>query len=98
MTAVVGATPPAFAFGNGAGVPGAFILSGILYLLFSVGFTAMTRHVTGAGAFYAYISRGLGSGAGIGGALMALIWVRALAGAMPAKLMPVRRLPLVHSP
>ena len=73
MTAVVGATPPAFAFGNGAGVPGAFILSGILYLLFSVGFTAMTRHVTGAGAFYAYISRGLGSGAGIGGALMALL-------------------------
>lgn len=73
MTAVVGATPPAFAFGNGAGVPGAFILAGLLYLLFSVGFTAMTRHVTGAGAFYAYITRGLGSPAGIGGALTALL-------------------------
>ncbi|WP_444451915.1 APC family permease [Rhodobacter capsulatus] len=73
MTAVVGATPPAFAFGNGAGVPGAFILAGILYLLFSVGFTAMTRHVSGAGAFYAYITRGLGSPAGIGGALTALL-------------------------
>lgn len=73
MTAVVGATPPAFAFGNGAGVPGAFILSGVLYLLFSVGFTAMSRHVTGAGAFYAYISRGLGPIAGIGGAFMALL-------------------------
>lgn len=73
MTAVVGATPPAFAFGNGAGVPGAFILAGILYLLFSVGFTAMTRHVSGAGAFYAYISRGIGSAAGISGALIALL-------------------------
>lgn len=73
MTAVVGATPPAFAFGNGAGVPGAFILAGILYLVFSVGFTAMTRHVTGAGAFYTYISRGLGRAAGIGGALIALL-------------------------
>lgn len=73
MTAVVGATPPAFAFGSGAGVPGAFILAGILYLLFSVGFTAMTRHVTGAGAFYSYISRGLGGSAGIGGALIALL-------------------------
>ena len=73
MTAVVGATPPAFAFGNGVGVPGAFILAGILYLLFSVGFTAMTRHVSGAGAFYTYISRGLGSSFGIGGALIALL-------------------------
>lgn len=73
MTAVVGATPPAFAFGNGAGVPGAFIVAGVLYLLFSVGFTAMARHVSGAGAFYAYIARGLGRAAGIGGALMALL-------------------------
>ncbi|MBB4952187.1 amino acid transporter [Agrobacterium vitis] len=73
MTAVVGATPPAFAFGSGVGVPGAFILAGILYLLFSVGFTAMTRHVSGAGAFYTYISRGLGSAAGISGALIALL-------------------------
>lgn len=51
LTAVVGASPAAFAFGNGAGVPGAFVLSGLLYLIFSVGFTAMSRYVGGAGAF-----------------------------------------------
>ncbi len=51
LTAVVGATPPAFAFGNGAGVPGAFVLAGLLYLIFSVGFTTMSRHVGGAGPF-----------------------------------------------
>ncbi len=73
LTAVVGATPAAFAFGNGAGVPGAFVLAGILYLLFSVGFTAMSRHVGGAGAFYTYITHGIGKPAGVGGALMALI-------------------------
>jgi amino acid transporter len=73
LTAVVGATPAAFAFGNGAGVPGAFVLAGILYLLFSVGFTAMSRHVGGAGAFYTYITQGLGKPAGVGGALMALV-------------------------
>lgn len=72
LTAVVGATPAAFAFGDGAGVPGAFILAGILYLLFSVGFTAMSRHVGGAGAFYTYITHGIGKPAGVGGALMAL--------------------------
>ncbi|GHG94784.1 amino acid permease [Pseudodonghicola xiamenensis] len=73
MTAVVGATPPAFAFGNGAGVPGAFVLAGALYLLFSVGYTAMTPHISGAGGFFSYISRGLGGAAGIAGALMALV-------------------------
>lgn len=72
LTAVVGATPAAFAFGNGAGVPGAFVLAGILYMLFSVGFTAMSRRVGGAGAFYTYITHGIGKPAGVGGALMAL--------------------------
>lgn len=73
LTAVVGASPAAFAFGNGAGVPGAFVLAGLLYLVFSVGFTAMSRHVGGAGAFYTYISQGVGKPAGVGGALMALV-------------------------
>ncbi|WEZ85351.1 APC family permease (plasmid) [Rhizobium sp. 32-5/1] len=73
LTAVVGASPAAFAFGNGAGVPGAFVLSGLLYLVFSVGFTAMSRYVGGAGAFYTYIAQGIGKPAGVGGALMALV-------------------------
>nr|WP_246665447.1 APC family permease [Rhizobium tropici] len=73
LTAVVGASPAAFAFGNGAGVPGAFVLAGLLYLIFSVGFTAMSRHVGGAGAFYTYITNGIGKPAGVGGAFMALV-------------------------
>ncbi|MER5171181.1 APC family permease [Thioclava sp. GXIMD2076] len=73
MTAVVGATPPAFAFGNGTGVPGAFVLAGLLYLVFSVGYTAMTPYISGAGGFFSYISRGMGAAAGVGGALMALL-------------------------
>lgn len=73
LTAVVGASPPAFAFGNGAGVPGAFLLAGLLYVVFAVGFTAMSRHVGGAGAFYTYIAQGIGKPAGVGGALMALL-------------------------
>lgn len=73
LTAVVGASPAAFAFGNGAGVPGAFMLAGLLYLLFSVGFTAMSRHVGGAGAFYTYITHGIGKPVGVGGAFMALV-------------------------
>jgi amino acid transporter len=73
LTAVVGATPPAFAFGNGAGVPGAFVLAGLLYLLFSVGFTTMSRHIGGAGAFYTYITHGISKPVGVGGAFLALL-------------------------
>lgn len=73
LTAVVGSSPAAFALGNGAGVPGAFMLAGLLYLVFSVGFTAMSRHVGGAGGFYVFISSGLGSAVGIGGAFLALV-------------------------
>ncbi|MBB5539127.1 APC family permease [Rhizobium giardinii] len=72
MAAVVGATPPAFAFGN-IGVPGAFLLVGLLYLIFSAGFTAMARHVSSAGGFYAYISKGLGRPFGIAGAFLAIV-------------------------
>jgi amino acid transporter len=78
LTAVVGASPAAFAFGNGAGVPGAFVLAGVLYLLFSVGFTAMGRYVGGAGAFYTYIAQGLGKPAAIAGAMMALVTYNAV--------------------
>ncbi len=41
-------------------MPGAFVLAGVLYLLFSVGFTAMSRQVGGAGGFYTYITQGIG--------------------------------------
>ncbi len=78
LTAVVGGSPGAFAFGNGAGVPGAYVLAGALYLLFSVGFTAMSRFVGNTGAFYSYITHGLGRPFGIGGALIALVTYHAI--------------------
>ncbi len=73
LTAVVGATPPAFALGNGAGVPGTFVLTGLMYIIFAAGFTAMGRHVGGAGAFYTYIAQGIGRPFGVGGAFMAML-------------------------
>ena len=78
LTAVVGVTPAAFAFGNGPGVPGTFILVGVLYLLFSVGFTTMNRFVTSAGGFYPYIVAGLGRPLGVAGALIALATYNAI--------------------
>ena len=59
LTAVVGVTPAAFMLGNGPGVPLTFLLVGVLYLLFSAGFTAMSGFVGSAGGFYSYIVAGL---------------------------------------
>lgn len=41
--------------------------------LFAVGFIAMSRHVTDAGAFYAYVSRGLGRPVGVGASQVAIL-------------------------
>ncbi|HEX7709892.1 MAG TPA: APC family permease [Sphingomonadaceae bacterium] len=72
LTAVVGGTPGAFAFGNGPGVPGAFIIAGVVYALFGAAFTAMSRHCGSAGGFYGYIARGLGKPASVAGAFVAV--------------------------
>jgi amino acid transporter len=73
LTGMLGAVPPAISLGNGAGVPGAYLVVGVMLLLFSVGFAAMSRHVVNGGAFYAYIAQGLGRPSGVGAALVALV-------------------------
>ncbi|WP_174254713.1 APC family permease [Burkholderia sp. S171] len=78
LTALVGAVPVGIAMGNGVGIPGSFLAAGILYLLFSVGYAAMSRYVKNAGAFYAYIATGLGRPVGVGGAFLALLAYNAI--------------------
>lgn len=73
LTGVVGAMPVAFMAGNGPGVPGIYVLAGLILLLFSFGFVAMSRHVVNAGAFYSYISVGLGRKFGVAGLKVALL-------------------------
>ena len=59
-------TPLIFALGNGAAAPLDFVFIGVILILFSVGYTAMASHVTNAGAFYTYISLGMGKKLEIG--------------------------------
>lgn len=86
LTALVGGVPAAITFGNGVGLPGVFLAMGLLYLLFSVGFSAMSRHITNAGAFYAYVATGLGQPSGIGSAFMAITSYKSLQLALYALL------------
>jgi amino acid transporter len=73
LTALVGATASTVAIGNGAGVPAVIVAIGLLYVLFSVGFTAMSKHVKNAGAYYAYVANGLGRPTGVAAAFMAIV-------------------------
>lgn len=72
LIGLTGAMPLAMITGNGNGAPAAYVLVGVILLVFSVGFVAMSRHVRNAGALYAYVGRGLGLPMGIGAAGVAL--------------------------
>ncbi|MBE1462869.1 APC family permease [Kibdelosporangium phytohabitans] len=96
LTGIAGAMPIAIALGNGPGVPAAYAVAGLVILLFSVGFVTMGRHVVNAGAFYTYIGKGLGQGAGrvsAGIALFAYCTIQAamygLYGATVSGLIPI---------
>jgi amino acid transporter len=73
-----GPVPLGIAFGNGAGFPFTFIVVTAVLLFFAVGFTAATPFVRSAGAFYAYVDKGLGRSAGLGTAFAALLSYLAL--------------------
>jgi amino acid transporter len=55
------------------GFPLAFVVLFVVLAVFSFGYVAMSRHVTNAGAFYSYISQGLGRPLGVGASLVALL-------------------------
>ena len=78
LTGVAGAMPLAFLLGNGAGIPATFLLMTLIMLAFSAGYVAMSRHVTNAGAFYAYAARGLGGRMAGAVAIIALVAYNAM--------------------
>ncbi|MFI6484791.1 APC family permease [Nonomuraea sp. NPDC050663] len=71
ITAMTGNVPMVVGFGNGLGVPAAYLFATVVLTIFSVGYTAMAKHITAAGAFYGYISHGLGQVAGMVAGLLA---------------------------
>ncbi len=73
LVGMTGAVPVAIGAGNGAAASGTYLLVGLLLLIFSVGFTRMSREVTNTGAFFAYVGRGLGKEAGVGSAFASLV-------------------------
>lgn len=73
MSVFVGFITVIVGYGNGLGAPVTFMAAGAVMLIFAVGFTAMSRYLPNPGAFYAYISAGLGRPAGLGASFVAIV-------------------------
>lgn len=58
---------------TGSTAPVAFVIVTVVLLIFSVGYMAMTKHMPRPGAFYAYISEGLGRRMGLAAAFLATL-------------------------
>jgi len=72
LAAMIGNVPLALVYGNGAGLPVAYLVAALVLICFSTGYAAMSRRVVNTGAFYTYISRALGKDIGVGAAYLAL--------------------------
>jgi len=73
LTVAAGVITTAYAVTGMTAIPAAFIAVALVLGLFSVGYVAMSRHITNAGAFYAFVARGLGRPTGVAAALVALV-------------------------
>jgi amino acid transporter len=77
IAAVVGASPVLFA-ASGPGTPLIYGIAALLIALFSVGYLRMSREITNAAGFVAYIAKGLGTRWATGAAGVAVLTYLAL--------------------
>jgi amino acid transporter len=82
LTAMASNISLSLAFGVGAGTVGLLVAVAILLTVFASAFVALSRHVTNAGAYYAYIGHGLGGSVGAGAAFIATLAYNLAVGAM----------------
>lgn len=60
MGVVVALLTLAIGLGNGAGVPGTYLVAGLVLALFATGYVRMSRRITSVGGFAAFARQGLG--------------------------------------
>lgn len=77
LTVVAGVVPLAIRTGGASAAYGYLVPAAVL-ILFAVGFTAMSPLIRNAGAFYSYISHGLGKPVGVGASILAVVSYNAM--------------------
>lgn len=78
MTVLGGGVTTTFAVTSVVGVPLSFLVLAVALGLFTVGYAAMSRYVSNAGAFYAYLANGLGRSWGVSASFVALVAYNAI--------------------
>ncbi|WP_305786991.1 APC family permease [Symbioplanes lichenis] len=73
LTVVAGVVTTGLAVTGLTAVSAAMIALAASLIVFSIGYLAMARHIPNAGAFYAYIAKGIGRPVGVGSSLIALL-------------------------
>ncbi|WP_433521406.1 APC family permease [Nocardia pseudovaccinii] len=70
---MIGGVPLVIGLGGGVGTPLLFAGLGVLMLLFSVGYTLMARLIPKAGAYYTFVTAGMGRPLGLGASFLAVL-------------------------
>ncbi|SCG38661.1 APC family permease [Micromonospora coxensis] len=78
LTVVAGGATTGYAVTGVSGIPVSYLVVAAVLALFAVGYVAMSRRIINAGAFYTYVTRGLGRPAGVAAAMVALLAYNAM--------------------
>ncbi|MBB4946373.1 amino acid transporter [Kitasatospora gansuensis] len=73
ITAMTGNLPVVVGGGNGVHAPAGFLFVTVVLTVFTVGYVSMAKHITTAGAFYGFVSQGLGRVVGMASGLLAVL-------------------------
>jgi amino acid transporter len=73
LTVVAGGATAGFAVTGITGIPLGYVVVAVILAVFSIGYVAMSRRVVNAGAFYTYVTHGLGKPAGVAAAFVAVV-------------------------
>lgn len=73
ITAMAGVVPLSVGYGLGPYTPAGYIIATVVLAVFAVGYIAMARHITCTGAFYGFVSHGLGQVLGMGAGVLATL-------------------------
>ncbi|MEV4824548.1 APC family permease [Micromonospora sp. NPDC049274] len=78
LTVIAGGATTGYAVTGVTGIPVSYLVVAAVLALFAVGYVAMSRRIVNAGAFYTYVTRGLGRPAGVAAAMVALLAYNAM--------------------
>ncbi|MER7416017.1 APC family permease [Micromonospora peucetia] len=78
LTVVAGGATTGYAVTGVVGIPVSYLVVAAILALFAVGYVAMSRRIVNAGAFYTYVTHGLGKPAGVATAFVALLAYNAM--------------------